>query len=39
VIAVSILYSAILAPVVLGVLQRMAALFAFEVSSRRKVRV
>jgi rod shape-determining protein MreD len=37
-IGVSILYTAILAPLVLGALQRMAALFGFEQTSRRKVR-
>jgi rod shape-determining protein MreD len=38
IIAVSVLYTAILAPLVLGALQRMAALFAFEPGGRRKVR-
>jgi rod shape-determining protein MreD len=37
-ILISILYTAILAPFVLGALQRMAALFAFEPGARRKVR-
>jgi len=39
VLMVSVIYTAILAPIVLGILQRMHRMFAFQPSARRKMRM